>query len=271
MRPRIWTFTRLVLVAAAALTLSSCIKKELETGLSGQDSQEIMVALKEHGIDSVREFSSTGKDKGGSWTVYVRGGNDALVGAWQVLQDNGLPREKVKGLEEAFENSGIIPTAGEEKARMLVGLEGQISRTLKSITGVVDARVQVVLPDNSPLLDKTQWSPTTASVLIRYQGNQPPLRESEIKLLVAKSVEGLLPENVGVVLKRVYPAPEQSRDVWWYLGNQEILGAAVTLLAIAAILLLALALQTRRLRRQVLGLRDQLNRVAQSQQAVAKG
>src|SRR5206468_11643220 len=131
-------------------------------------------------------------------TVTTKGKRENAVRGWRILQENGLPRQKVKGLEEVFSTTGMIPTASEEKARLLMAFSGELSRTLKSIQGIVDARVQVVLPENSPLLQADQRNPTTASVLVRYRGTQPPLTEEEVKKLVARGVEGLQPDNVGV-------------------------------------------------------------------------
>ena len=143
----------------------------------------------------------TGSDRNAAptWTVHLRGGSQNSVMAWRILQDNGLPRQKVKGLEEVFSTTGMIPTASEEKARLLMALAGELNRTLKSVQGVVDARVQVVLPDNSPLLERSQWSPPTASVLIKYRGAQSPLTQDEVKNLVARGIEGLQADNVAIV------------------------------------------------------------------------
>ena len=63
------------------------------------------------------------RDAAPAWTVKVKGGSRNVLVAWQVLQDNGLPRQKVKGLEEVFASKGMIPTASEEKARMLKWLD----------------------------------------------------------------------------------------------------------------------------------------------------
>ncbi|HUJ75660.1 MAG TPA: hypothetical protein VL359_12405, partial [bacterium] len=121
---------------------------------------------------------------------------------------------------------------GEEKARLLVGLAGELTRTLKSVNGIVDARVQVVLPENSPLLDKSEWNPTTASVLVKYQGAKPPLKEDDIKRLVAKGVEGLKAEDVAVVFNKVESTP-QPNYAWWDLDmRNDRLAAAGLLLAI---------------------------------------
>src|SRR5215813_9703250 len=215
---------------ACLLVLCGCMSRDIQSGLSEQDAQEIVVVLKQNGLDAYLEREQGGdRDSAPAWTVKVKGGSRNLLVAWQVMQDNGLPRQKVKGLEEVFSNKGMIPTASEEKARMLLGLSGELTRTIKSVTGVVDARVQVVLPENSPLLDKSQWSPTTASVLIKHRGSAPPLTEDEVKSLVARGVEGLQPENVAVVFKRINVTPAPNRDVGWYLSDAYMVVGSLTL------------------------------------------
>ena len=236
-----WSKLSRVLVAIGlTLLLTACVTHELQSELSEQDAQEIVVLLKDNGIDAFAA-KSVGEKKGEEkWTVSIRGGDQNLASAWRVLEENGLPRQKDKGLEDVFANPGMIPTATEEKARLLVGISGEISRTLKSISGVVDARVLVVLPENSPLLDKSEISPPTASVLIKFRGNDVPLNEDDVKKLVARAVEGLHPENVGVVYKRIEPKEVAGRTLIPQLGNQEFLLAALFLLAVSSIGLLAL-------------------------------
>jgi type III secretion protein J len=251
--------SKVAAIAVLALSQIACLKSELGTGLTESEAQEVIVLLKNHGLNAQRRFVAKGKDDG-AWTVYVSGGNHNLVLAWRILQENGLPRQRVKGFEEVFSAGGLIPTASEEKAKLLVGLTGEITRTLKSIEGIVDARVHVVLPDNSPLLDRSQWSPTTASVLIKHKGNQPPVTEADVKALVAKGVQGLAPEQVAVVYKNVPETPESRRDVQWYVGNQEITAAAVAVMLFAAVLALGQSVQIRRLRRQMAALRAEYAR-----------
>jgi type III secretion protein J len=244
-----------VILVTAALLLAGCLRSELQTGLNEQEAQEIIVLLKQNGLDAQRTLVAKGKETP-AWSVYVLGGNHNLVLAWRILQENGLPRQKVKGFDEVFSAGGLIPTASEEKAKMLVGLTGEITRTLDTIAGVVDARVNVVVPDNNPLMDRTQWSVPTASVLIKHRGKEPPLTEAEVKSLVAKSVQGLTPEQVAVVFKNVPVMPPSQRDVSFFLGNQEITLLAVALMAFAAVLALIQTVQVRRLKGQIAALKD---------------
>src|SRR5215469_7240445 len=253
---------------ACLLVLCGCLSRDLQSGLSEQDAQEIVVVLKQNGLDAYLERELGGdRDSAPAWTVKVKGGSRNLLVAWQVMQDNGLPRQKVKGLEEVFSNKGMIPTASEEKARMLLGLSGELTRTIKSIAGVLDARVQVVLPENSPLVDKSQWSPPTASVLVKYRGSAPPLTEDEIRNLVARGVEGLQPENVAVVYKRINATPSQNRDIGWYLSDAYVVIGSLTLSVLMSLGTLFLVAQVQRQKKTIVKLRREVDEARHSQQA----
>lgn len=196
--------------------------RPLETGLTESDAQQIVVLLRENGINATTAIDASQKKGSPTWVVNVRGQSDTLVRAWKILSENGLPREKVKGFDEVFANAGMIPTAAEEKARLLSAVDGELTRTLHSLPGVVDARVQVVLPDTSPLVDRSQQPPPTASALIQFHGDEPPLKEVEVKSLLAKSVQGLVPENVAVVFKRVEIKPIPAEEFGPFSVNEWI-------------------------------------------------
>ena len=257
--PRLLKLLALVVVTAF---LSSCVTHELQTGLSEQDAQEIVVLLNEHNIEAYAARVAGEKKGEEKWSVMVRGGDQHLAQAWRVLRENGLPRQKDKGLEDVFSNSGMIPTATEEKARLLVGISGEINRTLKSVNGVVDAHVLVVMPESSPLLDKSERVPPTASVLIKYRGGDVPLTEDDVRKLVARAVEGLQPENVAVVYKRVEPKQVPNRSLIPILGNQEFLLAALFLLALTSIGCLTLIAKSRWQRAKLEKLQQQLQAAA---------
>jgi len=249
----------LLVVLGLTLFLSACVTHELQSGLTEQDAQEIVVLLNENDIDAF-SAKAPGEKKGEQkWSVSIRGGDQNLARAWKVLEDNGLPREKDKGLEDVFSNPGMIPTATEEKARLLVGISGDINRTLKSVAGVVDARVLVVLPDSSPLVDKSERVPPTASVLIKYRGKDLPLSEDDVKKLVARAVEGLQPDNVAVVYKKIEPKMSPDRNLIPLLGNQEFLVAAMALLAISSLGCLGMVAKSRWQRSKIEKLEEQLS------------
>jgi type III secretion protein J len=196
------------------------MKRQLASGLSEREAREIIVLLQDHGISA--DLQEVAKEREApSYTVSVMGGGPAMVTAWRVMQENGL-----------------IPTAGQEKAKLLVGLAGEMSRMLNSVDGVVDARVQVVLPDDNPLIDRAQWHPPSASVLFKYQGAKPPLTEDQIKSLVAKGVEGLAPENIAVVFNKVEPKRPPDHDVFWLIQNQQFVLALLVVVILEALWLM---------------------------------
>ena len=228
-----------ILAVLWVLALTGCLKHELSTGLTEREAQEMIVILKENGLDASRALVQRDREQP-SWTVMVRGGDQNLVLAWRVLQENGLPRQRVRGLNEVFSKEGMIPTATEERAKYLVGLSGEVSETLRAITGVVDARVNLVIPENSPLLEKANWKQATASVLLKYRTEKPPLNEDSIKSLVSRAVEGLSDDNITVVMQRITPSVQPQRDAQWYAASQEVTIAALALLGLMTIFALLL-------------------------------
>jgi type III secretion protein J len=240
---------------AAFLPLAGCLQQEISTGMTEKDAQEMIVLLKENGLDATRKLVAKEREAP-SWAVYVKGGDQNMVLAWRILQENGLPRDKVKGLEEVYADKGMIPTSGEERAKYLVGISGELSRTLRSISGVADARVHVVLPENSPLVDRDKWLPPSASVLMKYRTSGPPLAEASIKALIAKAVEGLKPDDITVVMQKVTPASYPPRNIGWYAGNQEFTLIALALLVAVSLMSIALMARMKSLQWQVRKLRE---------------
>ncbi len=253
---------RFCLLLASIAFLVACTH-QIETGLSERDAQEIAVTLRENGIDAGVVPASTGNKDSALWSVNVKGGEDKAVAAWKVLREHGLPHERVQGLEDVFKNSGMIPTATEEKAKLLVGLSGELTRTLRSVPGVVDARVQVVLPaENAMLLDKKDQDSTTASVLVRYNGEHSPLTDDEIRGLVAKGVEGLQPENVDVVQKQAAEKPLPQETTGNFADRQWITIAALALSAITSAGAISLLLVSKQRAFRIKALERQLERAS---------
>lgn len=253
----------LPILIVLTLWLCGCASREIVSGLDEQDAQEIAVVLKENGLDAQAVRAEQDRNALPSWTVKLKGGSGNAVAAWRILEENGLPRQKVKGMAEVFSTTGIIPTASEEKARLLMALSGELGRTLKSVQGIVDARVQIVLPENSPLLQSDQRNPTTASVLIKYRGTQLPLSEDEVKKLVARGIEGLQPDNVGVVFKRrdlVRLPPKPPKPA--YLGDSGIVTGSLALMMLASIASLVLMFRGLRQRAKIVELESRVREMS---------
>lgn len=114
------------------------------------------------------------------------------------LAEENLPAGGVVGWE-IFDETRMGATDFDRRIQLIRAISGELSRTIRRIEGVADARVQVVLPETR-LFEVTKV-PVTASVMLRlYPGAELSSNQiNGIVHLVASSVENLLPENVTVV------------------------------------------------------------------------
>ena len=194
-RMRLLRASLLVLLAAGLL---GCGATEIASGLTEGEAQEAVVTLQQFGVSAEKVRVGEGEEATFSVTVPAA----EVASANQILKKYELPREKPKGLGEIFTQGGLIPTATEEKAMMLLAIQGEIARTLETVDGIAAARVHIVMPEKDPLAEGG-GTPASASVFIKYRGEQLPLTPEEIKQIVAHSVDGLDPNRVAVVLKPI--------------------------------------------------------------------
>ena len=124
---------------------------------------------------------------------------DDVGDALRRLRAEGLPRDESRGFEEVFGEGGLVPTATEEQARYVAALGGELSASIETMEGVLDARVHIALPDRRRVsLDDSQPQ-ARASVLIKYRGESPPYDDAAIRALVSGAVQRLSTDDVAVV------------------------------------------------------------------------
>ncbi|GAB6044564.1 flagellar basal-body MS-ring/collar protein FliF [Caminibacter profundus] len=110
----------------------------------------------------------------------------------------GLPKSSKVGFE-LFDKSSFGATDFEQNVKYLRALEGELARTIESISAVEEAKVNIAIPKESVFVEK-QVLPT-ASVLIKLRPNMilMPKQIQGIKWLVAAAVPKLKPENVKII------------------------------------------------------------------------
>jgi type III secretion system YscJ/HrcJ family lipoprotein len=195
--------------AVAVLVMAACdAPKPIVSRLDEFEANEIMVVLESKGISGQKTVE---EGRVVAYTVSVPGSEFAE--AMRYLVANQLPRRRATGLAEVYPagGGGLIPTKSEEKAKFLMAIQGEIERKLSRFPGVVAAHVSVVMPDKDIIRDLSRAGPpSTASVTIVFnpqdERDTPPVTESEVKRLVAASVEDLKVEHVEVVMKKNQPA-----------------------------------------------------------------
>jgi flagellar M-ring protein FliF len=109
----------------------------------------------------------------------------------------GLPRNARLGFE-LFDSPNWAGSDFTEKVNYQRALEGELERTLQTLSEVEAVRVHLVLSHES--LYTEQESPAKAAVILKTHGNHlSEQAQLAIPQLVASAVEGLRPENVTVV------------------------------------------------------------------------
>lgn len=193
---RRWTLTLL-----ACLVLCGCQEQTaLYNRLEEEQANEVLAALLRHGIASEK---IPGEE--GTWNVTVD--KARFSEAMEILKRRGLPNRTFVGIGEVFKKTGMVSSPTEERIRYMYALSQDLSATLNEITGVISARVHVVLPENDPF-DKAA-KPSSASVFIKHD----PAADLEsqvpfIKNLVKDGIEGLEYDKISVVLFPGEASPE---------------------------------------------------------------
>ncbi len=186
------------------LALAAC-NEDIYHGMTEDQANRMVLELRSDSIDAGKRIDS--EAEGRMWKVTVP--MNQYSKALECLRRNGSPQSEHPGLGILSEESGLIPTSTQEKARFIHALSGEISTMLQCIDGVIEARVVLVIPDSSPFGFPNAASNAhqpSASVLLKTGSDLlPALEDDAIRELVAASVEDLNPTNVVIVRSCVRP------------------------------------------------------------------
>ena len=114
------------------------------------------------------------------------------------LAQEGLPAHGIVGWEK-FDAQDFTRTEFEQRINKQRAIQGELSRTIMMIEGVLSAKVHIVTPKKSLFLEENV-EPTAAVYLKTKRGAE--LDKKQIKgivHLVSRSVEGLKPQNVTIL------------------------------------------------------------------------
>lgn len=187
----------LVMLALASL-LAACGDQTLYAKLDERQANDMVSALRMAGVPAQKASREDGFEVITAEADFAR--------AVQILKAQGLPREDFDSLGKVFKREGFVSTPVEERARLMHALSQELSHTLTSIDGVLQARVTLVVPERHPLSDKVQ--PSSASVMIKHRpGLDVEALLPKVRALVVNSVEDLPYESVSVVAFAAEPAP----------------------------------------------------------------
>ncbi|WP_183901570.1 flagellar basal-body MS-ring/collar protein FliF [Rhizobium metallidurans] len=175
------------LILGAALLVNKPAQETLYVGLESSDLNQISIALAEANI-----AFQVGAD-GASITVPA-----GMTGKSRLLlAEKGLPNSNNAGYE-LFDKVGSLGlTSFMQEVTRVRALEGEIGRTIQSISGVSAARVHIVMPEVGNFR-RAEQKPT-ASVMLRASASTGRAAATSIRHLVASAVPGLDVADVTVL------------------------------------------------------------------------
>jgi flagellar M-ring protein FliF len=183
----------LIVTVAIAVLLFSWFQKAdyqvLYSNLSEEDAGSIVEELRSKKIPY--ELSPGG-------TVMVSA--ERVYDLRLEMASKGLPQGSGVGFE-IFDNTSFTTSEFVQKLNFRRAMEGELSRTIRSLTGIDQCRVHLVTPDKSIFAFQGNRSAATAAVFVSLNKGRK-LSSSEVDgivHLVSSSVEDLGPENITVV------------------------------------------------------------------------
>jgi len=162
----------------------------LYSKMNQKDAADVVTELKKSNVPY--QLSETG-DK-----VTILVPTEKVYDTRLSLAGQGLPRGGGVGFE-LFDQTKFGMTDFTQKVNFKRALEGELQRTIRSLSEVEDARVHIVMPEPELFTDREKA--TTASVVLTLKADQQLKRDQVrgIVHMVASGVEGLKPEDVNVV------------------------------------------------------------------------
>ena len=181
------TLVTIVGMVVLTVMMSSTDYKPLMTGLEAEDAQTISQQLAAKKID----FKMMPDGKG------IEVAANQLDAARMEVASQGTTHSGRMGFE-LFDKSSWGQTEFDEKVNYQRALEGELERTIGTLSYVKSARVHLVMPRDSVFLDRSQ--PAKASVALRLKREGMDQEQTDaIARLVSGAVENLAPVDVAII------------------------------------------------------------------------
>jgi flagellar M-ring protein FliF len=172
----------------------------LFTELSLDDSGRIVRELETQGVPY--EIRNDGA------TIMIP--KDKVARARMRLAETGLPRGGNVGYEIFDRTDTLGTTSFVQNVNHVRALEGELSRTIRSIDRIAAARVHLVIPERQ-LFTRDRQEPS-ASIVLQVRGSLEMSQVRAIRHLVASAVRGLKAERISIVDERGQLLADGSAD-----------------------------------------------------------
>ncbi len=191
-RQRIAIVCAALLAVAGMVSLSRWSKesdfKPLYSNLAPEDAGAVVQKLKEAGTDFRLSENGT--------TVLVPSSRVAELRL--EMASAGLPKSGRIGFE-LFDKTNFGATEFAEHVNYRRALEGELERSIMSLSSVEQARVHLTFPKDSVFLESRQAGKASAILRLRPGAKLSPQNVAALTNMIASAVEGLTPEAVTLL------------------------------------------------------------------------
>lgn len=157
------------------------------SGLDFEDSAAIVKELRTMGV----QFEI----KGDGESILVP--RDQITSIRMSLAESGLPNKGQVGYEIFDQQNTLGATSFVQNLNHLRALEGELARTISSLSRVKSARVHLVLPERE--LFRREAKQPSASIVLEVRGALSVGEIRSVQHLVASAVDSLSPNMVSIV------------------------------------------------------------------------
>lgn len=177
------------------LLLCACKQQDLLSSLDQQQANEVLAVLQRHNIHADKK--DTGKT---GYTVTVEKAD--FPTAVDLLKVYKLPGRPDMEISQMFPAEALVSSPRAEKARLYSAIEQRLEQSLKTMEGIISARVHVSYDiDSGENGRKTE--PVHLSVLAIYERDTNPEQKiNDIKRFMVNSFSGVTYDNISVVLSK---------------------------------------------------------------------
>jgi flagellar M-ring protein FliF len=113
---------------------------------------------------------------------------------------------------EIFDNNGMLLSDFEQQIKLTRALEGELSRTISSMKGILRARVHIVLPHRQPFERQKTEAQASVMLTLASRGTMSDEAVHSVVDLVASSVPGLKPNAITVVDSNLHLLVQAGND-----------------------------------------------------------
>jgi flagellar M-ring protein FliF len=160
--------------------------------LNPEDAQAIAAKLTELKKDFVPEKGADGT------SILVAGSQAEVDKLWLEISGSGLARSGRIGYE-IFDKNQFGMTDFIEQVNLQRALEGELARTISSLSEISQARVHIVLPKDSVFAENKEDAKASVFLNLKKNAELSKSSVSGIKGLLAGAVPGLHTYNVSIV------------------------------------------------------------------------